>query len=699
MSAVLKKYKMADQDNSNLAIEATPFARADTNGQKKKLALKPIPIALGIVFLALAVSAMFMFTAKAVRFNISPTPESFTISKGFFSYQLGERYLMLSGDYEITAQLTGYKVFQQVVTIGNEADQGFKFQMSKLPGILSLNTEPPIEAEVFIDQVSVGISPIVIEEIEPGLHDISIQSERYLPYETEILIEGMRLEQAINAVLEPAWAEVTFVTLPPEAEVSVDEISRGSTPVTIEILEGARQLKIKKPGYKIWQSELNIIHGQPVQLPDITLIKSDGKVTIKTNPPGVNITIGNRYRGQSPLSVTLAPGESYDVLLSKAGYELITRAIQVDPEQDVSLNVTLKPVVGVIRLQVHPPGGELFLDGQPAGEPSQQLTMTASRHIIEIRKDGYATYKTMVTPQPGLSQQLLITLQTDDEARAAAIPQQITTGNGDELKLILPGELKMGAGRRERGRRSNEIEKDVVLTKPYYLGVREVTNKQFKAFKPGHDSGVFGRALLTENDRPVVNISWYSAAQYCNWLSEQEGLPVAYEQVGGKWKLISPSTTGFRMPSEAEWAWAARYATDSSPHRFPWGDSMPPLDGAGNFADEAAAGMVPYHIVGYKDAFRGPAPVGSYASNELGIHDLAGNVSEWISDYYSVELEREQLTDPQGPEHGDYYVIRGSNYTNGRFSELRWTFRDYGAEPRRDVGFRIARYLESDDKE
>ena len=58
------------------------------------------------------------------------------------------------------------------------------------------------------------------------------------------------------------------------------------------------------------------------------------------------------------------------------------------------------------------------------------------------------------------------------------------------------------------------------------------------------------------------------------------------------------------------------------------------------------------------------------------------------------ELEREPLTDPIGPDTGDFYVIRGSNYTNGRFSELRWTFRDYGSEPRSDVGFRIARYVE-----
>ena len=121
---------------------------------------------------------------------------------------------------------------------------------------------------------------------------------------------------------------------------------------------------------------------------------------------------------------------------------------------------------------------------------------------------------------------------------------------------------------------------------------------------------------------------------------------------------------------------------------------MPPPNGSGNYADDSAANMVSYNIIGYNDNFRGPAPSGTFRPNEFGIFDLAGNVSEWIHDYYSVENYRETLTDPTGPTSGDYYVIRGSNYTHGRFSQLRWTFRDYGADARPDVGFRIARYLE-----
>lgn len=288
----------------------------------------------------------------------------------------------------------------------------------------------------------------------------------------------------------------------------------------------------------------------------------------------------------------------------------------------------------------------------------------------------------------------MVTLKTEAEAKVAAIPEVVTAATGIQLKLILPGSLEMGAGRREPGRRSNEIERQVELTRPYYLGTQEVTNLQFKQFAPNHDSGLLGRSLLGDDDRPVVKVSWQDAARFCNWLSEKDGLPAAYRLENGTYTPVVPATIGYRLPTEAEWAWAARYAKGPKPTRFPWGEAMPPTKVHANYADTAAASMVPYYISGYNDSYRGTAPTGSFGANELGIFDLAGNVSEWIHDYYSITLSRAVEIDPMGPDTGEYHVVRGSNYTHGRFSELRWTFRDYGAEPRADVGFRIARYVE-----
>ena len=266
---------MADVEpaKNNVAIEATSFTRVALSTKKKKLVLKPIPIAIGLVFAALSLAAIFMFTAKAVRFNISPIPKDLEITEGFFTYQLGRRFLMIPGDYTIAAELPGYKNLIESIQVVGDPDQDFDFDMIKLPGVLAIESIPEVDVQVFIDQVSVGRAPLVIEEIEAGLHDISLRSERYLPYETEIEIEGRRLKQTLKAELEPAWAEITFSSLPSDAIVYVDQVELASTPAVVEILEGTRQRRLKKPGYKEWQSELDVMHGAPQQLAKRSMIK------------------------------------------------------------------------------------------------------------------------------------------------------------------------------------------------------------------------------------------------------------------------------------------------------------------------------------------------------------------------------------------------------------------------------------------
>lgn len=683
---------MAPNDD-NVIIEPTPFTKAESTATRERFRLRPIPAVLAIVFLALAVFAAFMFSARAVRFNIDPAPDTFAIVDGLH-YRLGERYVMLPGTYRIVARREGYHDLATEVEVGEAQDQDFGFTLEKLPGILTITTDPPAAGDVFVDQVRVGVTPLTLDEIPAGLHDISIATERYLPYDTEIDIEGKRVEQSIEAGLVPAWGNVSIDSLPDDAVVEVDGHPVGNTPATVEVLRGKRKLQLVKPGYKVWQTTLDVAPGEDILLDTVRLERSDGTVSIVTEPAGANVTIGDRYRGQTPLDVKLAPGATYPVLISRAGYEPVERSITVRPEEDIALNTKLQPVLGVVRLLVEPEGGELLVDGRSMGAPAQRLELTAKSHDIEIRKEGYATWKGTITPTPGLAQQLMIQLQTEEEAMVAAINERIGSDVGLEFKLIIPDRLHMGAGRREPGRRSNEIEKDVQLTRPYYLSVHEVTNKQYGMYDPSHDSGILGRALLSEANRPVVNVRWEDAVQFCNWLSKRDGLAPAYEFREGRWQGVSPMNTGYRLPTEAEWAWAARYAAGPEPTRFPWGNAMPPTSPIANFADESARSMVPYHIDGYNDSFRGPAPVGSFPPNEFGIYDLAGNASEWVHDYYSIALVSETLVDPMGPDEGQYHVIRGSNYTHGRFSELRWTFRDYGDSPRPDVGFRVARYVE-----
>ncbi len=685
---------MSETSNNNPVIEATPFQRADASKKKRTFVLKPIPILITLIFLTLGSAATFLFSARAVSFQLLPEANNFSITSGFFAYKLGERYLMLSGDYTFHAESPGYHPLDASFTVDDRADQIVNYAFKKLPGILTVKTLRDSNSELFVDQQSVGYLPLTIESIEPGVHDIHIESDRFQPFDSEITIEGRGIEQTETFALTPAWANISFNTEPAGAAILSDGVELGTTPGTVELLEGTHELILKRKGFKSWETVLDIVANEHQEIPKQTLIPADGTITIISDPPGANVTIGGRYSGQTPLDVTLPPGNSYQILMSRAGFEQAAQTIVVDPGEAISINRQLKPILGIVSIQVEPADAKLFINGALQDEATQRLSLPARTHRFEITKPGYATHTAIVTPRPGFSQQLLIKLQTEDEAQIASISPELTNPVGQALKLIIPGNLTMGANRREPGRRSNEIEKKVELTRPFYMSVNEVTNDQYLQFDSQHDSGILGRALLSQGDRPVVNLTWQQAIRFCNWMSEKQGLPSAYEYRDGIWRGVMPMNTGYRLPTEAEWVWSARYAAGPKPTRFPWGDNMPPVEVHANYADEAAANMVPYHITGYSDNFRGPAPVASYQGNELGIFDLAGNVSEWIHDFYSLRRPNETLTDPLGPKEGDYHVIRGSNYTHGRFSELRWTFRDYGEEARTDVGFRVARYVE-----
>jgi formylglycine-generating enzyme required for sulfatase activity len=147
------------------------------------------------------------------------------------------------------------------------------------------------------------------------------------------------------------------------------------------------------------------------------------------------------------------------------------------------------------------------------------------------------------------------------------------------------------------------------------------------------------------------------------------------------------------LPTEAEWAWVARYNAGGGKLKYSWGSGMPPPDNAGNFADSYAVDVASSTIGGYTDGYPVTSPVASFPASPLGIYDLGGNVAEWVNDLYTVSTGNGQkLIDPVGPVDGQYYVIRGSSWRQASISELRLAYRDFGDRGRLDVGFRIARY-------
>jgi formylglycine-generating enzyme required for sulfatase activity len=327
--------------------------------------------------------------------------------------------------------------------------------------------------------------------------------------------------------------------------------------------------------------------------------------------------------------------------------------------------------------------------------------------VVLFTNTNHGAVRRAASPPPDAQ---LVPAKVDASMKSVeAIPQtsqgiesgaSITNSIGMRLRLIPAGEFLMGSPDGE-GEPGEHPQHRVRITRPFYLGVYEVTRGQFRRFvdetgyqteaeqdgKGGHGWNEETRAYEQNpqftwrspgfeqtDEHPVVNVSWNDAVAFTTWLSDKEGII-------------------YRLPTEAEWEYACRAGTTTA---YFHGSDCEGLAALGNVADATARAKHPEwtDAIAARDGFVYTAPVGQFRPNAFGLYDMHGNVWEWCRDGYdALTYQQSPGVDPSGPPQAALRVIRGGAWGLRSREETRSAFRQ-GRDPSRratTMGFRVAR--------
>lgn len=643
---------------------------------------------LTMMSILLLMVVMFIFS-RGTRVEVMPLEagKSATISAiDGFSFSIGDVVYSLVGNPVINVSAPGFKVATETID-SVYLGKVFPLELFELPGHLIINIsgdEKNLAKTAWkINGRDTALSAKLDIELEAGTYTVTINNPFFQPKELTVVIQR-RKQTKLQVGLEPVDGRLNISSSPAGAKVFLNEKVIGNTPLEHSQNGGLYSLRITADNYVDTIEQFEITYSKPEVKRNYQLAHIKAKIIPKLTPEGGKLLV-NGVLVKEPLF--LSTKIEHRLTYMKAGYYSETKKIQLSSDQEKIVFFQLKPEVGQVEISSSPPA-TIWINNKDYGNNDITVSLPAVPHQIIFKKPEYRSVSKTVNPTGKFVQKVSAALLTEYQARLQEAPRELTNQEGIKLKLFIkPGYLEIGAPRSEKGQRANEFQKKIRLTKSFYASIFEITNSQYAKFNP--------KKSLGAANIPVASINWQEAASFCNWLSEKEKIQLFYKITNGKVNGFNENADGYRLLSEAEWEWLSRMAGKTKQTIFSWGNEMIIPPNTANIADEAAKGQMIFYVPNYNDGYVSVAPVGSFKKELSGLFDMAGNVSEWVHDVYSVmpPMANTTVENPLGKQRGQSHVIKGANFRSGSITMLRPAFREGLTTGRDDVGFRIGRYL------
>lgn len=378
---------------------ARPGERVERRSPPSRPSARQLLIAASVV-VVLALFIIITSLLEPVSIDIRPADARVRTPGTLLTIHDGARLLLLRGRHSITAEREGYVAARADIVVAGAATNSVRLRLEKLPGKLNIDTGA-IAATVSVDGVEVGHAPGVLS-VPAGVRTVMITAPHYMDYVATMVIEGAGERQTLSAHLQTSWGDLKVLSNPEGALISVDGVERGAAPITVPAPSGVRRIQIAFSGRKTWESSVVLKAGETLTIGPVTLGQPDTHLTVRSDPVGADVTVAGTHLGRAPAEIDLPAGIAHQVVLSAPGYKNWVRAVFADPGRKLSVVAHLEPILARITVQGDPADAELLVDGVARGRTPQSFQLPATEHRIEVRKENFQTFKSLVIPATGL---------------------------------------------------------------------------------------------------------------------------------------------------------------------------------------------------------------------------------------------------------------------------------------------------------
>ena len=457
-----------------------------------------------------------------------------------------------------------------------------------------------------------------------GTYDYRVSCADYHTEAGKLTVSAAgKVEKNISLRPNFGWIDVQGRSEYHGAQVYLDNKHIGQLPLKSDAVKsGTYQVKVLKALYKPFEQQVTVTDNNTTTL-NVALVPNFANITLTTDAES-EIWIDGRQRGKGQCTLNLELGE-YTVEVKRPSHRTVSDVIHVAELTDRTVQLSSPtPIYGVLDISSSPSRATVLVDGEEKGQTPLILNdvLVGSRKIT-LKKEGYEPYEKTMTLTEDADNTLTATLEVEKPKFYNGAKKTYTV-NGVSFTMVdvEGGTFTMGATS-EQGSDAENDEKPAhkVTLSNYSIGETEVTQALWKAVMGSNPSRFTG-----DLQRPVEQVSWNDCQTFIKKLNQLTG-------------------ENFRLPTEAEWEYAARGGKSSKGYKYSGSKTL------GN-------------VAWYYDNSSETHAVKTKQPNELGIYDMSGNVWEWCSDWYGSYSSSAQ-TNPAGPSSSSFRVLRGGSWYYG----------------------------------